>query len=55
MDLKNPEIDFPGLAKALGVKGEKVEEIKEVKGLLKEALEGNQPYLIDVRLDPSFL
>jgi len=55
MDLKNPEIDFPGLAKALGVNGEKVEEIKEVKGLLKKALEGNQPYLIDVRLDPSFL
>ncbi|MGB9700500.1 MAG: thiamine pyrophosphate-binding protein [Thermodesulfobacteriota bacterium] len=55
MDLKDPEIDFPGLAKALGVKGERAEEIKEVQGLLKKALAGNQPYLIDVPLDPSFL
>lgn len=55
MDIKNPEIDFPGLARALGVNGERVEKIKEAKRLLKKALEGNQPYLIDMRLDPSFL
>ncbi|MGQ9695873.1 MAG: thiamine pyrophosphate-binding protein [Thermodesulfobacteriota bacterium] len=54
MDLREPEIDFPGLSKALGVEGERAEEVKKVKGLLKEALAGKQPYLIDVRLDPSF-
>ncbi len=54
MDLKNPEVDFPGLAKALGVEGERAEEIKEVEKMLKKALEVNKPYLINVRLDPSF-
>lgn len=55
MDIRNPEIDFPALARALGVQGERVEKIKEAKELLEKVIEGNQPYLIDVRLDPSFL
>lgn len=54
MDLKNPEINFPGLAKALGVDGAKAAEIKEVQELLSQALEMREPFLIDVQLDPSF-
>ncbi|MBM4332013.1 MAG: thiamine pyrophosphate-binding protein [Deltaproteobacteria bacterium] len=54
MDLEQPEIDFVGLAKALGVPGERCERSKEVKGALARALRQQGPVLIDVQLDRSF-
>lgn len=54
MDLEQPGIDFVGLAKALGVPGERCERSKEVKGALARALRQQGPVLIDVQLDRSF-
>ncbi|MDI6754156.1 MAG: thiamine pyrophosphate-binding protein [Thermodesulfobacteriota bacterium] len=54
MDLEQPRIDFVGLAKALGVPGERCERSKEVKGALARALRQQGPVLIDVQLDRSF-
>lgn len=51
MDLKNPEIDFVGLAKALGVNAVRTQEIKGVAKLLKEALSGKDPFLIEVKIE----
>jgi benzoylformate decarboxylase len=53
MDLQ-PAIDFVGLAKSLGVPGEHVEKVGEVGGALTRGLSSGGPYLIDVRLDPTF-
>ena len=53
MDLQ-PAIDFVGLAKSLGVPGEHVEKAGEVGGALTRGLSSGGPYLIDVRLDPTF-
>jgi len=54
MDLQRPEIDFVGLASALGVPGVRLEKIQEVKPALTRALEHKGPFLIDVQLDRSF-
>jgi benzoylformate decarboxylase len=53
MDLEWPGIDFVGLAKALGVPGERCEKIPEVKEALARALGQGGPVLIDVRLARS--
>jgi len=55
MDLKNPEIDFVGLAHSLGVPGKRVDKIDEVQPILNQALAKNAPFLIDVRIDPGFI
>ena len=54
MDLDRPFIDHVGLAKSLGVPGEHVEKTAEVGKALDRGLRSGGPYLIDVRLDPSF-
>jgi benzoylformate decarboxylase len=54
MDLERPGIDFVGLARALGVPGERCEKIQEVKAALARALSQQGPVLIDVHLDHSF-
>ncbi len=54
MDLKQPGIDFVGLAKALGVPGERVDKVKNVKQALGRAWKQKGPFLIDVGMDPSF-
>ena len=53
MDLV-PPIDFIGLAKSLGVPGERVEKTADVGGALGRGLASQGPYLIDVPIDPSF-
>ncbi len=50
MDLERPEIDFVGLAKSLGVPGERCEKIPELKSALRRALKQTGPVLIDARL-----
>ncbi|MEK7700388.1 MAG: thiamine pyrophosphate-binding protein [candidate division NC10 bacterium] len=54
MDLDRPLIDFVGLAKALGVPGERVEKAPDIAAALGRALASGGPYLIDARIDPSF-
>jgi benzoylformate decarboxylase len=53
MDLV-PPIDFVGLARSLGVPGEHIEKAAEVAPALGRGLASGGPYLIDVRIDPTF-
>lgn len=43
--------DWAAIAKAYGVKSMKISSAEEFKGALKEALESNVPYLIDVPME----
>jgi benzoylformate decarboxylase len=54
MDLDRPLIDFVGLAKSLGVPGERVEKTADVGSAVTRALKTGGPYLIDVRIDSTF-
>jgi benzoylformate decarboxylase len=53
MDLQ-PAIDFVGLAKSLGVPGERIEKSADVGAALGRGLASGGPYLVDVRIDPKF-
>ncbi len=54
MDLENPEINFVGLARSLGVPGERLEKIEEVEPVLIRALKMQGPFLVDVQIDGRF-
>src|SRR6266850_1389353 len=54
MDLVDPAIDYVGLARSLGVAGERVEKAADVGPAVGRALVSGAPTLIDVRIDPSF-
>jgi len=54
MDLENPEIDFVGLARSLGVPAERLDKIEEVEPVLTQALKKEGPFLIDVQIDRRF-
>jgi benzoylformate decarboxylase len=54
MDLERPLIDFVGVARSLGVPGERVEKAADVGPAVGRALASGGPYLIDARIDPSF-
>ncbi|PYM82524.1 MAG: hypothetical protein DME13_17420, partial [Candidatus Rokuibacteriota bacterium] len=54
MDLVDPAIDYVGLARSLGVAGERVEKAADVGPAVGRALASGAPALIDVRIDPSF-
>ncbi len=54
MDLVDPEIDYPGLAKALGVRAERVEKPGELRDVLAACLAHPGPSLVDVVIDRSF-
>ena len=49
-----PAIDYVGLAKSLGVRGERVEKTQDVGPALGRALASGGPALIDVKIDPTF-
>src|SRR5437773_161344 len=53
MDLA-PPIDFVGMARALGVPGERVEKAPEIAPAIGRAFASGGPYLVDVRIDPAF-
>jgi benzoylformate decarboxylase len=53
MDLE-PAIDFVGMARSLGVPGERVDKAADVASALGRGLASGGPYLLDVRLDPAF-
>ena len=54
MDLDRPLIDFVGLARSLGVSGTRVEKSSDIGPAVEKALASGGPYLVDVRIDPSF-
>ncbi len=54
MDLDRPPIDFVGLARSLGVPGERVEKTADVAPALGRGLATGGPYLLDLRIDPAF-
>ncbi len=54
MDLVDPEIDYTGLAKALGVRAERVEKPGELRDVLAECLAHAGPSLVDVAIDRNF-
>jgi benzoylformate decarboxylase len=54
MDLDRPLIDYVGLARSLGVPGERVEKTADVGGAVARGLKSGGAYLIDVRIDSTF-
>lgn len=48
MDLAEPEIDFVGLARSLGVSAERVSDLDELRGKVAQSLAGSEPRLFDV-------
>lgn len=54
MDLTDPAIDYAGLARSMGIRGEKPASLKEAQKLIAECLADNKPALIDVTIDRAF-
>jgi benzoylformate decarboxylase len=54
MDLDTPPIDYVGLARSLGVPGERIDKTAEVAAALGRGLASGGPYLVDVRIDRTF-
>lgn len=54
MDLIDPEIDDVGLARALGVRAERVDTPKDLRDVLAECLAHPGPALVDVAIDRAF-
>jgi benzoylformate decarboxylase len=54
MDLTEPAIDYVGVARSLGVKAERARLLDEAVDLVRAALAGGGPHLIDVELDRSY-
>ena len=54
MDLLDPEIDYLGLSRALGVRARRVEAPGQVRDALADALAHDGPALVDVAIDRGF-
>src|SRR5438874_783874 len=54
MDLVNPEIDYTGLARSLGVRAERVEKPGELRDVLTACLAHPGPSLVDLAIDRGF-
>jgi benzoylformate decarboxylase len=50
-DLSKPAIDFAGMARAMGVPGTRVETPDQVGPAIREALDHQGPYLLDVVIE----
>lgn len=48
LDLSNPDLDFVGMAKSMGVPGTRVETLDEMNAALERSYRQPGPYLIDV-------
>ena len=53
MDFENPEIDFVGLARSLGMTAERVEDPAAVRPALKKAIASGGPVLLDIVVERS--
>ncbi len=54
MELNNPEIDYVGLARSLGVPAEHASTVHEATDLISKGLAGNGPMLINVAIAREF-
>jgi benzoylformate decarboxylase len=54
MDFTDPPIDFPGLARSMGLETSSAKTLDEVRKALSAAIKSNKPTLIDVELDRAF-
>lgn len=54
IDINRPEIQFAGLARALGVHAERVERPADLQQALRDALQRQGPTVIDVPLESDF-
>jgi benzoylformate decarboxylase len=54
MDLVDPEIDYLGLARALGVRAERVEKPGDLRDVLAACVAYPGPALVDVAIDRGF-
>ena len=54
MDLTDPNVDYVGLAGALGVAGARANTVKQAVDLVRQGLAGNAPALVEVELDRSY-
>jgi benzoylformate decarboxylase len=54
MELIDPRIDFVGLARSLGIAADRAKTVGDATDLLRKALNGGGPMLIDVELDRAF-
>ena len=53
MDLTTPELDFVELARGMGMKAQRIEAPDDFKLALAEALDSDEPVLLDVLIDGS--
>jgi benzoylformate decarboxylase len=53
MDLIHPEIDYPAMARALGIQASRVETASQVSDAVAAAIQSGRPALIDVPIDRS--
>ncbi len=54
MDLRDPDIDFPGLAASFGLAARRVSDPQDIAPALREAFASGQPNLVDVRVADGF-
>ena len=54
MDFRNPELDFPALAQAMGVKARQVAEPDDIVPAFREAMDEDGPILLDVRIKDAY-
>jgi len=54
MDLVDPEIDYVGLARSLGVRAERVEKPSDLGDVLRACIAHPGPALVDVVIDRGF-
>lgn len=54
MELNDPAVDFVGLARSLGIAGERAKTLTEVVTALERGIASRQPTLIDVEVDRTF-
>jgi benzoylformate decarboxylase len=54
MELNDPAIDFVGLAKSLGIEGQRAKNVKETTDLIGKALKDGTSLLIDVDMDRNY-
>lgn len=53
VDLQIPQVDFAAIAQAMGAQGLRVDRDADVEAALEQALAAVEPFVIDVRIDPS--
>ena len=54
MELTDPAIDFVGLARSLGIEGQRAATVKDATDLIGKALKDGTPMLIDVDMERGY-